>query len=526
MSHLGYHTVLVLGGAGSGAADYARSLLSGTAAVRELDPDAPAAQIAAADPAEALLLADLAGWLAGVLAAAAGPLGPGWSAQDALEPVADLVAAVRAAPARLVLASTEVGLGGAADGTRHRAFTDALGAANRMLAEAVDAVVLVVAGQPCWLKPAVPARARAGTGRTGAVPAAGPPAGGGATDDVRIGPGLAVPVPDQASTDTALSRVAALDVPGVGLGSLARLVGLAAGALGTARPEPFAAVQVLLVYGGHGGELAAGDGEAVWSERLRRLRAGAGALAELAARAGAAVTVVDPAEVAGPVETADACEADAVADGLRYGWELAQRAVDAGSELLVLAAGGPGQDAAAALVTAVLTSTEVPRVLGPVVAADGRIDDNAWMRRCAAARDARYRLRRRDLAAPGSVREPVSLLAAVGGYDLAVATGLVLGAGYRRTPVVVDGPVGVAAGLLAHEYAPAVRRWLLLAEQGRDPAVRAGARVLGLTPVTELGLALGEGTGALAVLPLLQNALLVSTMDAVPAGTVSAAPER
>jgi NaMN:DMB phosphoribosyltransferase len=152
---------------------------------------------------------------------------------------------------------------------------------------------------------------------------------------------------------------------------------------------------------------------------------------------------------------------------------------------------------------AAITRTEAPKLLPRVHRPGGRFDDLAWMARCAAIRDALHR-------AKGRGREPKDILAAIGGPDLAAAVGLVLGGAARRTPVLIDGPVGVAAGLVARDLATQARLWLLLADHGGHPATVTGADMLSLTPVAELGLGLGEGAGALAVLPLIQSALLLS----------------
>ena len=77
----------------------------------------------------------------------------------------------------------------------------------------------------------------------------------------------------------------------------------------------------------------------------------------------------------------------------------------------------------------------------------GLYDDNAWMTRCLALRDALHRVRHRD-------GDPRTVLSALGGADIAAATGLMLGAASRRMPVMIDGPVGAAAALLANDFAP------------------------------------------------------------------------
>jgi NaMN:DMB phosphoribosyltransferase len=136
----------------------------------------------------------------------------------------------------------------------------------------------------------------------------------------------------------------------------------------------------------------------------------------------------------------------------------------------------------------------------------GMIDDNAWMARCLALRDTLRRIKPRIADGP-------HMLGAVGGPAIAVAAGLLLGAAERRTPVLFDGPVGAAAAVAARDYAIEVRLWCHLADDGGHPAVIAAADLLGLTPLVGLNAGLGEGATALAILPLLQNALLLSTLD-------------
>src|SRR5439155_16502413 len=171
-------------------------------------------------------------------------------------------------------------------------------------------------------------------------------------------------------------------------------------------------------------------------------------------------------------------------------------AVDEGADLLVLGSCGSGAEAAAVAVIALTTGAEPAAMLDRVAAPGGRVDDNAWMARCVAIRDALQRVRNRT-------RAPRDLLAMLGGPDLAVATGALIGAVARQTPVLVDGPVGVAAALVARDIGAQTRHWLLLPDAGGHPAVRFGAEVLGVDPVLELRLGLGEGATALAALPLL-----------------------
>ena len=98
----------------------------------------------------------------------------------------------------------------------------------------------------------------------------------------------------------------------------------------------------------------------------------------------------------------------------------------------------------------------------------------------------------------------------LGGGDIAVATGILLGAASRRLPVMVDGPVGIAAGLVARDYGAQTRHWLLMADHGENPTVKLAADVLGVTPFLQLKLALGEGGTSLATLPLVNTALTLA----------------
>jgi NaMN:DMB phosphoribosyltransferase len=174
----------------------------------------------------------------------------------------------------------------------------------------------------------------------------------------------------------------------------------------------------------------------------------------------------------------------------------------------VLGSCGAGAEAAATAVLAATSGAEPVTVLPRVPVPGGFLDDAAWMIRCAAVRDAMHRIRQASRGAK-------DVLAEVGGGDIAIATGVLLGAAARRLPVLVDGPVGIAAALVARDLASQTRHWLLLTDDGNQALVRQGADVLGLTPVLSLGLDLGEGANALATLPLLRAAVGIAAASPV-----------
>ncbi|MEU8128008.1 bifunctional adenosylcobinamide kinase/adenosylcobinamide-phosphate guanylyltransferase [Micromonospora sp. NPDC049049] len=574
MSVDGWNTVLVLGGIRSGKSEFAESLVSDAPVVRYVatapegdpedtewatrlaahrarrpgswtteetteDPRRLADVLESAEPNELLLVDDLGGWVTVLL-------DPDHQPADDVATIAELAEAIRGCAARVVLVSPEVGLSLVPTTPLGRAFTDALGAANRAVADACDAVVLVVAGQPVWLKspatatatePSAPATVTASPTAAAApvvasladteptpevqlpdvltpTPPATPTAEPGnpwaaptmalpmVSTGLVIQPGMELPMPDEYAGPQAVDRLATLDVPGAGLGVLDRVVGFAAATQGTSTPAAWGSARVLLLHGDHAGGAAAGTVAGESARRAAQARAGQGALARLAAESGASLQVVDTPASA-PIEDQQALAPEQVESALRYGWRLAEQAADAGVQLLVLAACGAGTEAAAAAVLAATAGAEPPAVLGRVITDSGEIDDAAWMIRCAAVRDALHRTRR-------SSRGAKDILAELGGGDVAVATGVLLGATARRVPVLLDGPVGLAAAMVSRDLAGQARHWCLLADHGGHPAVRLAADVLGLTPLLDLRMDLGEGANALVALPLLRSVLALS----------------
>jgi nicotinate-nucleotide--dimethylbenzimidazole phosphoribosyltransferase len=514
------------------------------------DPSRLTTLLIEAKPDDTLLIDDLGGWVAALLDPARQP-------NDDVATVEALADAVRASAARVVIVSPEVGLSLVPVTPVGRAFADALGTANQALAAASDRVALVVAGQPTWLKgadnPATapapdtvqpPAAAVAAPAKTGAPDATTPAAPSveatvvapaapveprpapehptvavltGPTmtpplvdSGIVIQPGMDLPMPDVDAGPDARDRLATLDLPGGGIGALGEVVEFAAATQGTPVPRPWGAVRVLLLSGHHAGGAAAGADPDEPDRRIAQVEAGEGALARLAGEAGADVAVVR-VRGAGAMEDGPVMDADAVDAALREGWQLADRAAEDGKDVLILGSCGTGTEAAATAVLAATSGAEPVAMLPRVLAAGGRYDDHAWMIRCAAIRDALHRIRQ-------EARGATDVLAQLGGPDLAVAAGALLGATARRLPVLLDGPVGIAAGLIARDLGGQARHWCLLPDAGTQALVRQGADVLGLTPVLQLGLDLGEGANALATLPMLRAAIgLAGSLPVHPA---------
>ena len=105
--------------------------------------------------------------------------------------------------------------------------------------------------------------------------------------------------------------------------------------------------------------------------------------------------------------------------------------------------------------------------------------------------------------------DPMDVLCKVGGLDIAAMTGFYLGCAFRKVPVLLDGAISCAAALCAVRLCPQAEKSLLASHRPAEPCGRLLLEALGLEPVLDAGLRLGEGTGAVAAMPLLDMALSV-----------------
>jgi len=125
----------------------------------------------------------------------------------------------------------------------------------------------------------------------------------------------------------------------------------------------------------------------------------------------------------------------------------------------------------------------------------------------------------------GPSQDPVAVLASIGGLEIAALAGFVVGAAAARVPVLVDGVIALAGALVAAELAPAAVSYCVAGHRSSEPGASVALAHLGLEPLLDLGLRLGEGTGACLALPLLQASARVlremATFDA--AGVVDKA---
>jgi nicotinate-nucleotide--dimethylbenzimidazole phosphoribosyltransferase len=105
--------------------------------------------------------------------------------------------------------------------------------------------------------------------------------------------------------------------------------------------------------------------------------------------------------------------------------------------------------------------------------------------------------------------QPLATLAALGGLEHAALAGFILGAAARRVPVIVDGVIAASAAVVAAAFAPDAVAAMVAGHRSVEPGATVALAHLGLTPLLDLGMRLGEGTGAALSLPIVSGAVRV-----------------
>ncbi|MET8895577.1 nicotinate-nucleotide--dimethylbenzimidazole phosphoribosyltransferase [Streptomyces albogriseolus] len=322
--------------------------------------------------------------------------------------------------------------------------------------------------------------------------------------------------PDGGVRRDAEEHRARLVVPPGSLGRLDDLGEWLAAAQSSVPVRPVERPRVVLFAGDHG--IAERDvsarpaGTAV--ELVRDVLEGGRPVSVLARRLDVPVRVVDmaldcdpaslPEDVvrhrvrrgSGRIDVEDALTVEEAEAAFRAGMAVADEEADSGTDLVVLGDVSVGGTTAAGVLVAALCGTDASVVTGR---GGLPIDDLAWMRKCAAIRDALRRAR-------PVLGDQLRLLAAVGGADLTAMTGFLLQSAVRKLPVLLDGVVTAACALVAQRVAFRAPDWWLASHASGEPGQAKALDRMALEPVLPQGVAVGEGAGALLALPLVQAA--------------------
>jgi nicotinate-nucleotide--dimethylbenzimidazole phosphoribosyltransferase len=182
---------------------------------------------------------------------------------------------------------------------------------------------------------------------------------------------------------------------------------------------------------------------------------------------------------------------------LDVGAAVADELVAQGHDLLVTGDMGIGNTTASAALVAALTGRSAVEVTGRGTG----IGDEMLAGKTAVVERATARAR--------PLLDPVSVLADVGGLEIAALAGFVVGGVAARVPVVVDGVIALAALLVADALVPGTARACIAGHRSTEPGATIALEHLGLTPLLDLGMRLGEGTGACLAVPVVQAAARV-----------------
>lgn len=321
------------------------------------------------------------------------------------------------------------------------------------------------------------------------------------------------------------ARQARLTKPPGSMGRLEALGTQLAGITGVCPPPVPEPVAVAVFAGDHG---VHAQGVTPWPQEvtvqmLANVCAGGAVVNALARQVGGDVVAVDVGVVgdapaherlttakvargtadlsAGPAMTPDQAQ-QAFGTGLAQAYRL----VDAGYRLLVTGDLGLANTTPSAALVAALTHTPASEVTGRGAGSD----DAMLVRKVDVVRRAVSRL---DPDA-----DPMTVLEEVGGFEHAALAGFLVGAAARRVPVVLDGVIAGSAALVAAALEPGVTAYLVAGHRSQEPGATVALRVLGLVPLVDLDLRLGEGSGALLAVPIVQAAARmladVATFDA------------
>ncbi|QID16671.1 nicotinate-nucleotide--dimethylbenzimidazole phosphoribosyltransferase [Nitrogeniibacter mangrovi] len=179
---------------------------------------------------------------------------------------------------------------------------------------------------------------------------------------------------------------------------------------------------------------------------------------------------------------------------MAYGRQLAHTLAEGGCNVIGFGEMGIGNTASASLITHCLTGTPLPQVIGRGTG----LDD--------AGLDRKHMLLARALARGGVPANPLEVLAEYGGFEVAMLVGALFGAAEKRMLILVDGFIVTAALLVAHALIPAITGYCVFAHHSGEPGHAYQLKHLNAAPLLDIGLRLGEGTGAALAWPLIQAA--------------------
>ena len=326
--------------------------------------------------------------------------------------------------------------------------------------------------------------------------------------------------PSETSRKEAAQRLAALATPPGALGHLGDLGVWLAACQGQVPPAPIDNVRLVIFAGDHG---VAAHGvsafpPAITGAMVRTFllgKAGVSALAQahdvsvrvldlgvdedfsdIDEATRAALTTYKVRRGSGAIHLEDALSREQTRAALEAGAKIAREEISAGAQLLISGDMGIGNTTVASALVAAALGLPASEVVGR-----GTGIDDAGLTHKQAVIDAAL------VRAGARTDDPVETLTALGSADLAATTGYLIAAAHHGVPVLLDGLMSVACALSAERMEPGVSAWFAAGHRSTEPAQSLALSKLGVEPILDLGLRLGEGSGAVAAVPLVRSAV-------------------
>jgi nicotinate-nucleotide--dimethylbenzimidazole phosphoribosyltransferase len=326
-----------------------------------------------------------------------------------------------------------------------------------------------------------------------------------------------IALPDRVAYEAARQRLEALAKPMGALGRLEDLAAWVAAVQSECPPRPLDRVRAVVLAGDHGVSrygVSAYPRE-VTAAMVRAIAAGLAGASVLARQHDVALRVLDLAVDAAltdlpdataykvrrssePLHLTDALTLAETDQALAAGRQIAAEEIAAGADLLIVGDMGIGNTTPATALIAATFGVRAEEVAGRGTG----VDDDRLAAKTELIQTALDR-------AGDRVADPRQRLAALGSADLAAGVGFLVAAAAAGVPVLLDGIASVAEVSVAEDLAPGVVAWCAAGHRSTEPAQRLALDKLGLEPVLDLGLRLGEGSGALAAVPVLRSAVLL-----------------
>ncbi|UNK17578.1 nicotinate-nucleotide--dimethylbenzimidazole phosphoribosyltransferase [Paenibacillus sp. N3/727] len=333
---------------------------------------------------------------------------------------------------------------------------------------------------------------------------------------------------DQAAIQAAKSHISNLTVPPGSLGKLEAMAIQLAGITGVVKPS-FDRREVIIMAGDHGvcEEGVSAFPQEVTPQMIHNFLAGGAAVNVLARQAGAEVVCVDigvNSELSHPellsrkirYGTANMAQGPAMTyeeaiQSILVGVKVVEDAVRRGVQLFITGEMGIGNTTASSAVTCALSNIPVSDAVGRGTG----IDDSRLQHKIAVVEQAL------KVNAPDAL-DPIDVLAKVGGLEIGGLVGVILGSAVNGCPVIIDGFISSAAALLAKAICPTSADYMIVSHVSHEQGHRQLLHELNLRPALELDLRIGEGTGGVLCLHLVDAACrIVSEMATFESAGVS-----